>query len=650
MAPRRSTARASSATPVRGATPAKPSTRAGSVVEPEDAIPRRVTRGASQQPSLADGNVNNPKLPEVQLQQSYAYGSSKTPVLPTQLIARSRMNLREMADTIDAGVNQAEQHLQNHIEETHAHLQKDTRADRARRRASREPSQEGSVSGDDAPQSRSQRVAAWATSVDSPQLNGIPEKDQDEAEVEDQAEEEDQDDSVARSTPDADAQDKETDPSSFPSGVFDHSYNYERGLRKPNVTFRERQEPILRKAWIATKARARETREASSEFVSSMSKWSSRLLQSIGRAINDLPNSPLISILTTLLFALLFIGGASFLFCYTYSNFVCDPLSTSPVSQSLQKYCGSCTRSPSTFPSNFTLGSGDDLSKLTVAINNINSQLRVLETRMNDKVESQYAVMDQNIDVLKCQHSELSNHVASLKLGGQSNSLSGNVASPVIPKVNYFAPNNGAVVEPRFTSPTMQKPLAFAQRVVLRVLLSTRYVTKPPLTALSPWQDVGDCWCASSGPSYIQYQGDTMRLGVKVTEMIYPTELVMENYPSAGSLLPGSTPRHVELWADFEHLDSREWESLNIRQMQGERGSPVGPTYALLGRMEYDASRDASHVQAFPLDVNQGSLAFAAQNFVVGITGNYGAEYTCLYRVRLHGVPVFEHDWEGSGQ
>src|SRR5690349_1787251 len=127
MAPRRSTARALSATPVRGTTPAKRSARASSALEPEDAIPRRLTRGASQQPSVANGDVNNPRLPEVQIQQSYAYGSSKTPVLPTQLVARSRMNLRQMAETIDAGVDQAEQQLQNHIEETRAHLQKDAR-------------------------------------------------------------------------------------------------------------------------------------------------------------------------------------------------------------------------------------------------------------------------------------------------------------------------------------------------------------------------------------------------------------------------------------------------------------------------------------------------------------------------------------------
>ncbi|OCT44487.1 hypothetical protein CLCR_05621 [Cladophialophora carrionii] len=645
MAPRRSTARASSATPVRGATPAKRPTRASSALEPEDAIPRRSTRGASQQPSIANGDVNNPRLPEVQIQQSYTYGSSKAPVLPTQLIARSRMNLLQMAETIDAGVDQAEQHLQHHMEETRANLQKDAREERARRRASRERSQDGSVASDEPEQSRSQRVAAWASSVDDPpQLNGIAEEEQEDEQVEEQ-----EDASPARSTLD-DASDKGTDPSSFPSGMFDHSYNYERGLRKPNITIRQPQEPFLGKISRALRERAQRGRHASSQFASSTWSWLQRLLAAVGESIRNLPNSPLISTMTTLLFTLLLIGAASHSFCYMYNNYVCDPLAVSLPGQMLQRYCGTCARTPGRAPLNFTLGGGDDLSKLSVAINSINHQLRDLETRINDKVDSKHAAVDKGIDALKKQHSELSSHVANLKLGGRANTLSGDVASPVIPKINYLAPNNGAMVEPRLTSPTMQRPLAFIQRVLLRVFLSAGYVSKPPITALSPWQDVGDCWCASSAPGADAEhdQADTMRLGVTVTEMIYPTEVVVENYPSGGSLLPGSTPKVIELWADFGHLDSREWKSLSIRQMQSEGGSPIGPTYALVGRMEYDASGEASHVQAFPLDVNQDSLAYAAQNFVVRVTENYGAEYTCLYRVRLHGVPVFEHSSEGA--
>ncbi|KIY01726.1 uncharacterized protein Z520_01864 [Fonsecaea multimorphosa CBS 102226] len=653
MAPRRSTARGLSATPVRADSPAKRSTRAGSAAATEDAIPRRVTRGTSQQPNVADGVVNNPRLPEVQIQQSYAYGSSKTPVLPNQLVARSRMNLKEMAETIDAGVEQAQQHLRNHIEETHANLQKDSRAERARRRASREHSREASVASDDAEQQRTQRVAAWASGLDDDRLNGIPEEGQEAEEVEGEYADTGMDnESAARSTPDDDTN-KETDPSSFPSGIFDHSYNYERGLRKPNITIRERQDPWFRKAWNSRKDTVQRIWQTSSDVLSSISDWSVRLLQVSGRAIRDLPNSPLVPIMTSILFALLFVGGASFLLCYTYTNFACDPLSTSTTGLTLQKLCGTCTRSPSAASLNLT-ANGNDLSKLTAAINNINQQLRLLETRLTDKLDTQTAAMDKDIEALKRQHSELSSHMAGLRLGGGSGAFSGDVPSPVIPKINYFAPNNGAMVEPRLTSPTMQKPLTLAHRVLLRMLLATRYVSKPPITALAPWQDVGDCWCASAVQSGgLGHEDDVMRLGVRVTEMIYPTEVVLENYPSAGSLSPGSTPKTLELWADFEHLDSLEWDKLNIRSMQGVMGSPFGPSYALIGRMEYDASSEASHVQAFPLDVNQASgssLAYAAQNFVLRVTENYGAEFACLYRVRLHGVPVFGHGQEDDSE
>ncbi|KIW81950.1 hypothetical protein Z517_04976 [Fonsecaea pedrosoi CBS 271.37] len=640
MAPRRSTARGSSATPVRAVSPAKRSTRAGSAASPDNAIPRRVTRGTSQQPSLAaDGIVNNPRLPEVQLQQSYAYGSSKTPVLPTQLLARSRMNLTEMAETIDVGVEQAQQHLQNHIEETQANLQKDPRAERARRRASRENSREASVASDDAEKHRTQRVAAWASSLDDNRLNGIPEESQESVRLE--AENDDGSyESASRSIPDDDSN-KGTDPSSFPSGIFDHSYNYERGLRKPQITIRERKDPWFRKAWNGSKHSAQELRQRSSDFFHLILDWWIRLWRASGRAIRSILNSPLVAISMSIFFALVFVGGASFLLCHTYTNFVCDPLSTSSAGLTLQKFCGRCTRSPSIESLNLTAGNRNDLSKLTAAIQNINQQLGILETRLTDKLDSQYATVGKDIESLKRQYSELSNQMGGLRPGDESGTLPGNVPSPIIRKVNYFAPSNGAMIDLKLTSPTMQKPRPFLHRLLLRILLSAHYVTKPPLEALTPWHDVGDCWCAAAvegsdpGP-----EDDLMRLGVTVTEMIYPTEVLLENYPSTGSLLPGSTPKTIELWADFEHLDSLEWEKLNIRSMQGVTGSPLGPTYALIGKMEYDVSNEASYTQAFPLDVNQGSLAYPAQNFVVRVTENYGAEFACLYRVRLHGVPL----------
>ncbi|EXJ94162.1 hypothetical protein A1O1_02555 [Capronia coronata CBS 617.96] len=624
MPPRRSTARASSATPIRATSPSKRSTRGSSVIAPEDAIPRKITRGASQQPSLAEGAVNNPRLPEVQIQQSYAYGSSRTPVLPAQLVARNKMNLREIAETIDAGVEQAQQHLKSHVEETHANLQNHLRAERARRRASRDGSREGSVASDEVEKNKTQRVAAWASSLESSQLDEIPEEDQ----------------SSTRSTPD-DATHKDTDPSSFPSGIFDYSYNYERGLRKPNVTVRQRGGgSSLQRVSKTVKAATNYTCQTSARVVAAISQWIAQLFRACGRAVSELPNSPFILVMVNILFGLLVASAAALLFCYTYTNHVCDPFSNSPVGLALQKYCGSCTRIASD-PLNLTSAHGGDLSKLSVALSGMQNQMRAIESRLTEKLDSQYDAVDKEIEALRRQHLELSKHIPGSRRGRLSSS--GDVASPVMAKVNYFAPNNGAQYQPLLTSPTKETPQRLRWRKFWRMFGVTLYDSKPANTALMPWQDVGEYWCSSTNPT----NQDSMRLGVKVREMIFPTELVVENYPTAGSLTPGSTPRKIEVWADFEHLDSQEWESLNIRQMQGH--GALGPTYALLGEMEYDTSIEAPHVQAFPLAVNQDRHLYAAQTFVVRVISNYGSDHTCLYRVRMHGVPAIEYG-VGSAQ
>lgn len=610
MPARRSTARASSATPISNPSPAKRSTRDASVLAaPESTAGRRTGRSASQQPGASEINVNNPRLPEVQIQQSYAYGSSKTPVLPTQLVARNRMNLRELADTIDAGVEQAQQHLQNHLE-AHANLQSDARSERAERRASRE----ASVGSDDIEKTKTQRVAAWANSLDSSQLDEIPEEDS----------------SEVVSSPD-DASRKDTDPSSFPSGIFDHSYNYERGLRRPNITIRKQQASIFQRASMRATAVLETSHQILSTSCTAALHWILRFFQACSEAIREVPNSPIIASIVVTIFGLLLASVAGLLFCYTYNNHICDPLTTSPVGMTLQKYCGSCVRNP-TSGINFTTGHGEDLSKLTAAINSINNQMRAMESRLTGRIDHEHAAVDKDFEALRKQQLELSNQISRFGTGIPKSV--NDVASPVIGKVNFFAPNNGATVEPRLTSPTKEKPVSLITRVFLRAIGSTLYKTKAPVTALEAWQDVGDCWCASAMPS----EQDSMRLGIKASEMIFPFELVLENYPNAGSLSPGSIPKRLELWADFEHLDSLEWERLGIRQMQGS--NPFGSTYALIGQAEYDASDGAAHVQAFALDVNQDENRHHAQKFVIRVLSNHGADHTCLYRVRLHGISV----------
>lgn len=525
------------------------------------------------------------------------------------------MNLREMAATLDADVEQADQHLRDHAKEAHASLQRTSRGERAHRRASRENSQEPSAGVEDVEKNNTQRVAAWASSLESSQLDEIPEED------------------VQRSISDDVASHKDTDPSSFPSGMFEHSYNYERGLRRPNITVRQIEQPFLHKMWDVSKQYVQQTGDKASQLSSSLLDWTWQLLQESGRVIKDLPNSSIIPLFIHFLFVILVMAATSLILCYSYSHFICDPYTTSPVGLTLQRYCGSCVRTPDGLL-NVTSGNNADLSKLSATLTNLNSQIRALELRLNDKIDTQFAKRKEDMETMRQQQSELSNRIEGLKF--ERTASSGDVASPVIPKINYFSPKHGALVEPRLTSPTLLSPLSFGRRVLLRLVGSTYYQTQHAETALSAWQDVGDCWCSSSALT----AQDTMRLGVRTARLIYPTEIVLENYPVAGSRAPGATPKRIEIWADFEHLDSRAWMALDIRSMQGN--SPIGPSWGMIGQMEYDASKEAAHVQAFRLDVNGHSNIYSAQTFVVRIVSNYGSDFTCLYRVRMHGVELDE--------
>lgn len=607
MPPRRSTTRNASATPAPVVSPGRRSNRSSSVNPIEGSAIRRATRGSSAVP------VNNPRLPELQTQQSYAYGATKTPLLPDQLDLRGNMTVNQIAETIDVGIQQAERHLEEHAAETKAHLQSEARADRAKRRASRDGSREGSVDSENLESRKQTRTATWAaTTLDSDQLDDIPEEETSDEELDD------------------DETRRDTDPSSFPSGIYDYSYNYERGLRRPEPTEPTRFKSAMGHLWVGVTDVSTKSWMKILLLLSVLRNWLSRLGQSISKALHDLPDSSLVAILTTLIVTFCLLGAASFGFCQLYSNFICDPLNPSGFGNYLQQFCGRCVNYHT--PLNITVAEGQDLAQFSLAFKGMQQQLRSLESRVNNKVESKYASIETAMESIRQEALDLSRYAGSRK-----NVHVDNVPSPLISKVNFFAPSNGALIDPRRTTPTRQRTFPLPQRIVLRMLGLSKHQSKPPITALEAWQDVGDCWCSSAVP----FEQESVQLGITIRELVYPTELVLEHFPTAGSLSPDTAPRKIEIWADFEHLDYQEWESLQIRQMQGTT-APY-PTYAMIGQMEYDASVHANHVQAFSLDVNQAGLLHTAQHFLLRVISNHGADHTCLYRVRLHGVPVVAH-------
>src|SRR5271155_2564674 len=615
--PRRSAARAGSATPAKSTAPPKRTSRADSLAPPDTGSTKRATRGNAPQ----DGVVTNPKLPEVQTQQSFAYGSQKTPYLPDKLVAREKMTLQEMAETIDSGIRQAEQHFEAQAAEAGANFgkaaQNDARADRVRRRSesresSAQSSRQGSVDSQNTDVRTTHRTAAWASSVEnSSHLEDITEEDA----------------RNLRGTTPSDIEDdyirKGSDgPSSFPSGNFDISYNQERGRFRPTQDISS---PVRD---IGGAIRAMPGR------VWLLSKQS---LSSAGRTVADLrsraPALERAALSTSVLFlkttaAILSIGLAwivlSALFCQFYIRFLCEYDGSSALHFNLQKFCGGCV-------SSFTTGS--DASQLEKLPPDISIMLGSLNKRINQvesRIDAKHSVLSATLNSVLGQQHAMEATVSDL----QRNRPNTPTQSPLIKKINYCSIGNGAVIDPYLTSPTKQKQFNWLQRWLIGTIGMQKYQSHPPSEALRAWEEVGDCWCAAAAQGYAQ-------LVVMMREMVYPTEVVIEHAPSDTSPTPGTAPKDLEIWADFSHLSPEEFVDAGLDKLSHDAILPS--SFARIGKMVYKAGGGVPSVQTFTLDLNQDQKTYATQKIVFRATSNYGAEHTCFYRVRLHGAPLIPH-------
>ena len=254
-----------------------------------------------------------------------------------------------------------------------------------------------------------------------------------------------------------------------------------------------------------------------------------------------------------------------------------------------------------------------------------------MEARMEARIDSKHNDLITSFHSLEREQHNLQNRLAKAE---STNNIRTSDLSLLLQQVNYFAPGTGAIVNPHKTSPTKIKPQTLSQRIFLRVTGWQKQLSRPPAVALEPWEDFGDCWCAADTNS-------SARLAVSMGHLIYPTEFVLEHYPVAGSIAPDVTPMDIEVWADFGHLSSLQWVQYGLKSLQG--ANPLSKTMARIGTAHYDATNGVNHVQTFKLNVNQVERTLTARDVDVLVTKNYGAPYTCIYRVRMHGVPVKPH-------
>lgn len=222
-------------------------------------------------------------------------------------------------------------------------------------------------------------------------------------------------------------------------------------------------------------------------------------------------------------------------------------------------------------------------------------------------------------------------------------------------ETNYFSLGLGAIVQPHYTSPTWREAsfLQSVGRKIWRAIgMETQHAhlsVKPSTEALTQWSENGDCWCAVSPvDSDIKAQ-----IAVRMPLKIHPTRLAIEHIPASGTRDIASAPKDFEVWIKMESSEGAE----KLKQALNERtgrfwpdlcGDPPKSTsssnedegsWVCVGQDKYDIHFH-NYLQTTILPINPWDIGLETWVVVVKVLSNWGADHTCLYRVRLTGQEV----------
>lgn len=208
-------------------------------------------------------------------------------------------------------------------------------------------------------------------------------------------------------------------------------------------------------------------------------------------------------------------------------------------------------------------------------------------------------------------------------------------------RVNHFSLGTGAAINADLTSSNFVFPsMKISMRSKLYSWVSFRPVPgpNPPDSALTRWDEHGDCWCSPLNNNERKWP----ELAVIISNNIYPDQVIVEHLPTTASLEPGSAPQEMELWAFIEDDATREKIESRSMDFFQEDKHPKG--LVKIGTWTYDME-STEHIQSFPIQIDLATFGDRAytNNLMVRVKNNWGGdrvEYSCLYRVRLNGKIV----------
>ncbi|RPB07769.1 hypothetical protein P167DRAFT_495263 [Morchella conica CCBAS932] len=233
------------------------------------------------------------------------------------------------------------------------------------------------------------------------------------------------------------------------------------------------------------------------------------------------------------------------------------------------------------------------------------NQDSVLPTLVEDAIKKSPLVVDSAVR----KYINQSPHFAPKE--GSASPTSGFSSDAEVPSLSvpdYASLLTGGKISPWATSPTFEWS-SNKNRWFYAVFGKRRGVIAQPTVAITPTSDVGQCW---------PFPGDQGNIGVRLALPIFATQISVEHIPKSHAVDISSAPRKIEFWAHGTLYDK----------------------FVKLGVFKYDINSGNPRIQTWDLPVDLVNLNITTQLVVFKVINNWGhPDYTCLYRVRVHGKP-----------
>jgi SUN domain-containing protein 1/2 len=232
-------------------------------------------------------------------------------------------------------------------------------------------------------------------------------------------------------------------------------------------------------------------------------------------------------------------------------------------------------------------------------------------------------------------------------------SVTSKYTKDVLARPDFALHSGGAQVIPSLTSPTYEIwPVGAANQIIGIVTGSGHAVGRPPVTALHHDINNGHCW---------PFAGTQGQLGVKLAWPALISEVTIDHVARDVAFDMRSAPREMELWGLVEGKDNLGKLNTWLAEKQARRekavaageairpededwvyprGLPKSLQYARIASFTYDIHSPAN-IQTYPAAQDLCDLGVDFGLVVLFVKNNWGRdEFTCLYRLRVHGERV----------